>query len=86
MEAKQQADLMIAEFSLAVLASMGHEINMDKVTLIAKSTAALSVDKTIATITAVTLTCTAPVLWAHGYLKKPTDKPHKINADGHEGR
>ena len=51
MEAKQQADLMIAEFSLAVLASMGHEINMDKVTLIAKSTAALSVDKIIATIT-----------------------------------
>ena len=51
MEAKQQADLMIAEFSLAVLATMGHEINMDKVTLIAKSTAALSVDKIIATIT-----------------------------------
>ncbi len=51
MEAKAQANLMIAEFSLAVLATMGHEINMDKVTLIAKSTAALSVDKTIATIT-----------------------------------
>jgi len=51
MEAKQQANFMIAEFSLAVLASMGHEINMDKVTLIAKSTAILSVDKTIETIT-----------------------------------
>jgi hypothetical protein len=51
MEAKQQANLMIAEFSLAVLASMGHEINMDKVTLIAKSTAVLSVDKIIETIT-----------------------------------
>jgi hypothetical protein len=51
MEVKQQANLMIAEFSLAVLASMGHEINMDKVTLIARSTAVLSVDKTIETIT-----------------------------------
>lgn len=51
MEAKEQAKLMIAEFSLNILAIMGHEINMDKITAIAKSTAILSVDKTITTIT-----------------------------------
>lgn len=50
MEAKQQANLMIAEFSLAVLASMGHEINMDKVTLIAKSSAILAVDKILSVL------------------------------------
>ena len=47
MEAKQQANLMIAEFSLAVLTSMGHEINMDKVILIAKASANLAIDKII---------------------------------------
>ena len=47
MEAKAQANLMIAEFSLAVLATMGHKIDMDKVTLIAKASANLAIDKII---------------------------------------
>jgi len=51
MEANQQAHLMIAEFSLVVLAEMGHEINMDKVTAIAKSSARLAIDRIIMVLT-----------------------------------
>ena len=51
MEAKQQSDLLIAQFSLAVLAEMGHKIDMDKVTAIAKGSAILAVDKMIEEVT-----------------------------------
>ena len=47
MKAKQQANLMIAEFSLVVLAEMGHKIDMDKVTAIAKASVKLAIDKII---------------------------------------
>ena len=47
MEAKQQANLMIAEFSLVVLAEMGHKIDMDNVKAIAKSSARLAIDRII---------------------------------------
>ena len=50
MEAKEQADLMIAEFSLAVLSKIGHKLDMKDVTEIAKSSASLAIDRIIAVL------------------------------------
>lgn len=47
MEAKQQADLMIAEFSLVVLSKVGHILDMSVVTEVAKSSARLAIDRII---------------------------------------
>ena len=47
MEAKQQADLMISEFSLVVLSQVGHKLDMDVVTEIAKSSVRLAIDRII---------------------------------------
>jgi monoamine oxidase len=45
MEEKNKADYLVAVFSLAVLSQMGHELNMDKVTAIAKESASVAVDE-----------------------------------------
>ncbi len=50
MEAKAQADLMIAEFSLVVLSKIGHKLDMSDVTKIAKSSARLAIDRIIAVL------------------------------------
>ena len=50
MEAKEQADLMISEFSLVVLSKIGHKLAMSDVTEIAKSSARLAIDRIIAVL------------------------------------
>ena len=45
MEAKKKAEYLIAVFSLAVLSQMGHELDMDKVTAIAKESALVNVQE-----------------------------------------
>lgn len=50
MEAKQQADLMIAEFSLVVLSQVGHKLDVNTVKAIAKSSARLAIDRIIAVL------------------------------------
>lgn len=47
MEPKQQADLMIAEFSLVVLSQVGHKLDVNTVKAIAKSSARLAIDRII---------------------------------------
>jgi hypothetical protein len=48
MEAQAQANFLIAEFSLAVLAEVGHKLDMDVVTAIAKASALIAVKHLIA--------------------------------------
>lgn len=50
MEAKQQADLMVAEFSLTVLSKIGHKLDMSDVTEIAKASASLAVDRILSVL------------------------------------
>ena len=45
MESKKKAEYLIAVFSLAVLSQMGHELDMDKVTAIAKESALVNVQE-----------------------------------------
>ena len=45
MEAKKKAEYLIAVFSLAVLSEMGHELDMDKVTAIAKESSIVAVNE-----------------------------------------
>lgn len=47
MEAKEQAELMIAEFSLTVLSKIGHKLDMSDVTEIAKASALLAVHRVL---------------------------------------
>lgn len=51
METKEQAENLIAEFSLNILAEMGHKLPMNEVTGIAKRLAIAAVDKIINQIT-----------------------------------
>ena len=45
MESKKKAEYFIAVFSLAVLSEMGHELDMDKVTAIAKESSIVAVNE-----------------------------------------
>jgi hypothetical protein len=45
MESKKKAEYLIAVFSLAVLSEMGHELDMDRVTAIAKESALVNVQE-----------------------------------------
>jgi hypothetical protein len=45
MESKKKAEYLIAVFSLAVLSEMGHELDMDKVTAIAKESSIVAVNE-----------------------------------------
>jgi hypothetical protein len=45
METKKKAEYLIAVFSLAVLSEMGHELDMDRVTAIAKESALVNVQE-----------------------------------------
>jgi hypothetical protein len=45
MESKKKAEYLIAVFSLAVLSEMGHELDMDKVTAIAKESSIIAVNE-----------------------------------------
>jgi|LakMenE01Jun11ns_1017448.scaffolds.fasta_scaffold9690063_3 hypothetical protein len=45
MESKKKAEYFIAVFSLAVLSEMGHELDMDKVTAIAKESSIIAVNE-----------------------------------------
>lgn len=50
MNSKEQAELMVAEFSLVVLSKIGHKLDMSDVTKIAKSSASLAVDRILDSI------------------------------------
>jgi hypothetical protein len=45
MESKKKAEYLIAVFSLAVLSEMGRELDMDRVTAIAKESALVNVQE-----------------------------------------
>jgi hypothetical protein len=45
MTPKEQADKLIASFSLAILSEIGHELNMTKVKGISRASALIAVDK-----------------------------------------
>jgi hypothetical protein len=67
---KEQAENLIAEFSLNILAEMGHKLPMNEVTGIAKRLAIAAVDKII---NQVTNWCPAHILSHWMNVKKELD-------------